>query len=639
MTELKYRPDVDGLRAVAVGLVLLFHAELGWTGGFIGVDVFFVISGYLITGLILRQRAAGTFSLKNFWLRRIRRILPAAAAVVLATLVLGAWLLYPDDYAELAQSAFAQQLMLANVFFWKTSSYFAGPSELKPLLHTWSLAVEEQFYLGYPLLLIWLTRPTARGPGKILLALTLASFALCVQGTHQHQQASFFLLPTRAWEMLLGGLIWYAPQGRRLSDRQAGVLSAGALVTILIAGWLYSAETVFPGAAAAVPCIATAALIHIGSEHQTPIHRALAARGCVRVGLLSYSLYLWHWPLLVFARHLNAEPLEAAQRLAAVLLSFPLAWISWRFIETPIRRGIVFTKPRTVWLGAGASLVTLLVMCAAIARTDGLPGRFDKATQRLLASMDNSRFRDTVSLHELRSGNVPRFGHPSGKPRVLVWGDSHAMTLIPAIDAVCRQQRVSGLQATYTGTLPLCAFSAGRKWEAPPEFGDAVLQLVKNTGVDTVVLAGYWSRDVNRADFEAALRETVRRLVDLGCHVVVVRDTPELPLSPKQQVLSAVRRETDVGSLGIPLAAHRLRQAASDRVLLGLNEDPRVTVIDPAPLLVEGENRLPLVVDGVCLYQNEDHLSESGALRLVPMFERALRPPAIAERPGTKPEL
>jgi peptidoglycan/LPS O-acetylase OafA/YrhL len=203
MIEFKYRPDIDGLRAVAVSMVLLFHAGLGFPGGYVGVDVFFVISGFLITGLILKEQKAGTFTLANFWMRRIRRIIPAATVMVATVLIAGFFLLLPTDYVELGQSSIAQQLMLSNVYFWRSTGYFSGFAELKPLLHTWSLAVEEQFYIGYPFLIIILSRFRRRNIALFIALLTAVSFATSQYGVEHYPNATYYLLPTRAWELLI----------------------------------------------------------------------------------------------------------------------------------------------------------------------------------------------------------------------------------------------------------------------------------------------------------------------------------------------------------------------------------------------------------------------------------------------------
>ncbi|MBD3673293.1 MAG: acyltransferase [Planctomycetaceae bacterium] len=234
MNDFKYRPDIDGLRAIAVGLVLLFHADLKFTGGYIGVDVFFVISGFLITGLILKRQSEHRFRLTDFWTRRIRRILPASILVTAATLVAAAFVFMPDDYENLGESVIFQQLMVSNIYFWQSAGYFTSPVENQPLLHTWSLAVEEQFYLIYPLILVGLGRFSRKTQWRVLLVLLFSSFVGSEWMVHAHPDAAFYLLPTRAWELILGGLICFFPSPRGLKQNMLNNVSLASLLTILV---------------------------------------------------------------------------------------------------------------------------------------------------------------------------------------------------------------------------------------------------------------------------------------------------------------------------------------------------------------------------------------------------------------------
>ena len=370
MTELRYRPDVDGLRAVAVVLVLLFHANLGWAGGFVGVDVFFVISGFLITGVIRKQQHAGTFTMRNFWVRRIRRIIPASILMVGGTLIIGSVVLFRSDFRELVYSAVAQLVMLANVFFWQQTGYFAGSAELKPLMHMWSLAVEEQFYLGYPFLLVLLNRTSNKTAGRVLASIAILSFALSVWGVHHYPRATFFLLPARAWEMLLGGLIWFVPPPEKLTQWKSETLSWFALAGILVASWFYDGDTLFPGIAALLPCLATAAIIYLNANQQTRVSALLSTRPFVFVGLISYSLYLWHWPLLAFCRYSQTEPLSVGYRVSILLVSGVLAYMSWRFVETPWRQGARLRSKRSLLVVATGALAAIVLANVAVGSVD-----------------------------------------------------------------------------------------------------------------------------------------------------------------------------------------------------------------------------------------------------------------------------
>lgn len=423
MIEFKYRPDVDGLRAVAVSIVVLFHADLGFSGGYVGVDVFFVISGFLITGLILKEQAANNFRLSNFWTRRIRRIIPASSVMVFAVLIAGGILFTPRDYTDLGKSMISQQLMLSNVYFWRNTGYFAGPGDLKPLLHTWSLAVEEQFYLIYPFLLVFLRRWPKWLTGVFLAGVCFVSFAISQWGVaHQHAEAAFFLLPTRAWELIAGGLICFVPPPNRIKDWHLELWSWLAIAGILMAGWCYTASTPFPGAAAILPCGSAAILIYTNAQRLTIVGRILALKPVVSIGLLSYSLYLWHWPILSCCRYYYHQRIGVWGGAAAILVSFVLAYLTWRFIETPFRRRTVVKSKLGLISSAIAVACILLVASNIVVGTSGLPMRYDKETQRIFATMNQIEFRHQVSVADVLSDKLPRFGSVDRIPRIMVWG-------------------------------------------------------------------------------------------------------------------------------------------------------------------------------------------------------------------------
>jgi peptidoglycan/LPS O-acetylase OafA/YrhL len=264
--------------------------------------------------------------------------------------------LLPSEFAELGKSVAAQQLVLSNLFFWRNTGYFDGPSDYKPLLHTWSLAVEEQFYLIYPFLLMLLSRFGKRTMWMFLGSIALGSFALSQIGVSRFPSATFFLLPTRAWELLIGGLLWFLPRHQTVSDRHSEWLSWFSLLSILAAGWLYTSQTPFPGAAAFIPCAATAALIYLNAHKLSGPGRILASRPLVGIGKISYSLYLWHWPILAFGKSI-LDSFGKTEGFIALLLSFPISLISWRYIETYFRKGGPSVGPGRI------ALATLVGTC------------------------------------------------------------------------------------------------------------------------------------------------------------------------------------------------------------------------------------------------------------------------------------
>lgn len=442
---MRYRPEIDGLRAVAVLPVILFHAGIaGFEGGFVGVDVFFVISGYLITSIIINELQKQRFTISNFYERRARRILPALFVVLVATIP-PAWTLFTQTAMEnYSESLIATLLFGSNFYFWLDSGYFAGPAELKPLLHTWSLSIEEQFYVFFPLLLAFVWRFRAK---NIILLLALAGLTslLASQWAAYHKEvANFFLLPTRAWELLLGAcvaLVTPSAPGKTSHGLPKNVVSLVGLVLIAIAVTSYSPETPFPGFYALLPTLGTALILLYGNQ-TTLTGRLLAAKPLVGIGLISYSAYLWHQPIFAYTKYVAFPKPSIALMLALSVLSLGLAYVTWRFVEIPFRKRDLVSRPRLI---TSLSLVgTLLFTFATIAvMSNGLPNRqivkqFDyldyQPDNDILRQHSYSKLRDLSGDPNYKHrGNPfdwePWFSETEERPKMLVVGDSHSKDL------------------------------------------------------------------------------------------------------------------------------------------------------------------------------------------------------------------
>ncbi|MFC3695314.1 acyltransferase family protein, partial [Chenggangzhangella methanolivorans] len=327
-----YRPEIDGLRAVAVLSVLLYHAAGLVPGGFVGVDVFFVISGYVITKTIAADLAAGSFGLWSFYERRIRRIAPALGVTILATAAASAAILLPIDLEAMGKSAIAAALMVSNMLFWGQAGYFDAAAQAKPLLHTWSLGIEEQFYLIFPLLVAGLWRFARRAVVPVLAVLAAASFAASIWHLPVDPDDVFYLAPYRFWELLIGALIALRP-ARALEGSAFAFLGLGLIAGAVL---LYDDKTLFPGLAALAPTLGAALAIN-GAREGMAAARLLAARPLVLVGKISYSLYLVHWPLIVLVEYRQDARLDATEAWLVIAVSLVLAWISWHFVEQPFR--------------------------------------------------------------------------------------------------------------------------------------------------------------------------------------------------------------------------------------------------------------------------------------------------------------
>jgi peptidoglycan/LPS O-acetylase OafA/YrhL len=441
---IKYRREIDGLRALAVLPVILFHAGFSaFSGGYAGVDVFFVISGYLITAIILAQSSEGGFSIARFYERRARRILPALFLVMLVSLPFAWYCLLPHQLRYFSQSLVATTLFLSNVFFYLKSNYFSEAAEITPLLHTWSLAVEEQFYLVFPLFLVAMGRLHERWLVRSLWALALASLALAQLGTSHAPAAAFFLLPTRGWELLIGALASvYAmraaasdPRALRLPPAAMQGLSLCGLLLIGFAVFAYDAHTPFPGLPALAPTVG-AVLILLFADSRTWAGRLLGTRAMVGVGLISYSAYLWHQPLFAFARAISEQDLSAWQSAALCVLVLPLSALSWYFVERPVRSS---RRGGLVLLVAAALLAALFTVLGFIGhRTDGfIDYKVSQIAPQYRHYLIDKRVvvADRIALWDQKlAGSDRPFDAAQGQRRLLILGDSKAEDLYVAMD-------------------------------------------------------------------------------------------------------------------------------------------------------------------------------------------------------------
>lgn len=632
-----YRPDIDGLRAIAVLAVLFFHAGLGCGGGYIGVDVFFVISGFLITGLILKDCREQKFRIVDFWERRIRRILPALTVVTLASLIAGWFLLLPEDFKELGQSVVAQVCLCSNVFFWTELDYFGRSADVKPLLHTWSLAVEEQFYLLFPPLVVSLYTWSRRLLVAVIAVLFAISLALSIHGVSHYPSAAFYLLHSRAWELLLGSMLAVCPVHVTLPRGIRELLSGLGLAAILVSAWFYEEGMPFPGIAALVPCAGAALLIWVNSMSTTVAGRMLALPPFVFVGLISYSLYLWHWPVIVFSRYWIASEPSLGFKWLILVSSFALAVLSWKFVETPFRSRQFLATRRRVFEFAGFSLSLLLILGASIHLGKGVPDRIPlQVLQFAEGAMDHKVYE--TSLEDAIQGSFSEFG-ATGKDRpveLLLWGDSHAMAVSPALDALCKKHSVRGFAAAHSGQLPLPGFHvkvemvAGKRRAASQQtiqnsikYNECVVEYIRHHPVKNVLIVGCWQGYLSQEGPERVhqgLLDTVRLLQGLGTKVWIMRMVPNHRCDVPRALAGNAYWGGDTGQVGLRLADHLADQHFEDQLFNGVTE-LGATVLDPVPVLGSDGDRCRVVQDGRPLFWDSHHLTTHGAMVLRPLFE------------------
>jgi peptidoglycan/LPS O-acetylase OafA/YrhL len=644
--KFRYRPEIDGLRAIAVVAVVLFHMGFGCTGGFVGVDVFFVISGFLITSLIWKDLVNGRFSIVGFWERRARRIVPAAVVVTVATMIAGWFFLLPSDFADLGRAVAAQAAFVANVFYWKDSGYFDGASSSKPLLHTWTLAVEEQFYLVIPLLLWALYRSKAlRGRKSVVGILALGfvlSLAASLYGVVRSPTATFYLLPTRAWELLLGSLLAFFPvPPAKLSRRgRREALSVLGLVLILVPVFLYSSATPFPGLAALSPCLGAALVIWANGRAEgdvtTTVGTLLSLRPMVFIGLISYSFYLWHWPMMAFGNYLALTPMSVGVRVALMGFGFLCAVLSWKYVETPFRTKKWGATRKSMFACAGAGLAAVFAGGVLFVVMKGVPQRYTGQAREFAAATSDTGIIGELSVADIRGGKLVPLGvkDPRLHPADLVWGDSHAMAMLTAFDTYLREKGLAGRAATHSSTPPVLdwtfAANFGLEEDAVP-FGDAVVDYIQRERIRDVVLIGSWEPYLTSAtnapgSFDAALLATVRRLASLGCNAWVMLDTPRYDFNVPRALASPIYSRAYVESIEPHTpkwgAGVRDKQDFSAQIEAagGRPLDPTSSFQDPSRRHYMLESR------GVPLYYDTAHLTAKGAnLVIVPFLQKSLQ--------------
>lgn len=618
-----YRAEIDGLRGLAILLVVGFHTGLGTPGGFFGVDVFLVISGFLITSLLQREMASGSFTLWGFWERRARRILPASLAVSASVLLAASILSLPRDFDSVARSVAAQSIFSGNVYFSRHVGYFDDPATEQPMLHTWSLAVEEQFYFLLPMTLLALSpllrrdrRWAAIMPLATLLAASLA-WNLYLHNSGDATRA-FYLLPSRAWELLLGVVLALVLATRGAVDYPRAVrefVGVAGLVLILAMGVLYDRV---PRAATLVPCAGAVGVIWATSLGPTIVGRVLAWRPLVFVGLISYSLYLWHWPVLAFLTYRSTASVTVADRLSAIAVSLLLAAASWWAIEQPFRRRIVCTSRRSMFVFAGVASLAVGTSAAVTAAADGFPSRVPPAAERYMDAK-----RDAVALVEsthrdVEEGRLLQLGDPSSaRLTALLWGDSHARVVAPALDALLQERRETGRAALHSETAPMIGYVSNGVHslrDAVP-FNAEVLRYIERHRIANVFLVAHWpgysTPGVEPAPEESALLATVKGVVASGATAWVLTSVPAYSFDVPKALALASMSGRSIEELTSPVdgfdGIFRHGDGLRQRVI-----DLGGQIIDPRPNLVSG-SRYRLTAGDTSLYLDRNHLTATGS--------------------------
>ena len=623
--HLNYRPDIDGLRAVAVLLVLAFHLQINRVGGgYVGVDVFFVISGFLISTVILQHLDQSRFSLAGFYERRIRRIVPALIVLLFATIWPAYKFLLPSEMVDYAKSFIAATFSFSNFFFLSQSGYFDAPASAKPLLHTWSLAVEEQFYIFLPLFLMAIRRLTPRLQRGLVAVVAAASLIVSIFGAYHNHDAAFYLPHTRAWELLLGTLLAMNFFPELSSAIWRNILSLLGLIAIVGAGLFYKPATIFPGAAALLPCLGAALIIHAGRAGTSIVGRVLSFRPVVFVGLISYSLYLWHWPLIVFQSSDGLLLQGHSPRVTKTVLiaaSLVLATLSWKFVEQPFRRGRLSLSRATIFSAASVAALLSLLSGSVILANHGFPNRYPAEAVQVATFLENTDAKTRVPYRTgtcfITSGQTFRDFNSSvclqadkHRRNMLLMGDSHAAQLWFGLSQTYSD--VNLMQATASGCKPTLDQSQSIEARCSGLIDFMYSTFLPNHHVDALVLAAHWD-----AGDLARLRQTLEWTRSRGIEVILFGPIVQYD-SPLPQLLALSIKAQHPA---LP-AEHRIAyyQNVDTEMIELARSIPGVRYVSYFQMLCPKDSCIEYANPGVPLQYDGAHLTSNGSLLIAAML-------------------
>ncbi|MCG8490802.1 MAG: acyltransferase [Sneathiellales bacterium] len=668
---MNYRPEIDGLRTIAVVPVILFHAGFKiFSGGYVGVDVFFVISGYLITTILVSEFEQGKFSLLTFYERRARRILPALFFVLFACLPFAWMWLLPDYMTDFAQSLIGVVTFSSNFLFWQETGYFNAAAELKPLLHTWSLAVEEQYYIFFPLFLMLVWRFGMRHVLVLLAMVFITSLAIGHWGALHKPEAAFFLLPSRAWELLVGAFAaFYICNLRKFHEsldiKLHQLLSVIGLAMVTYSIFAFDGGTLFPGLPALVPTVGTVLIILFASPG-TLVNKVLSSKGLVGIGLISYSAYLWHQPLMVFARHRSLEQPSEMLMGFLCLVTLIMAYISWRYVEKPFREKKATS--RKLVFSAGTSFAAITIAIGLFGHfTQGFPKRLPEEVLEFAAEKKNSNpLASKCHFPSLTEGAYGKLEFPAPicvlgpdkeNIQVALLGDSHGNAVAYPILKSLEAAGITSTQITLSGCQPFVGFE---RWAKSCHASNMKIEtFIRNSSIRTVIIAARWTSNYywemfdnseggvehgsmgpvtylpefvseqfdTRAEKAAELwRKGIRRYLDMGKNVILIYPIPEAGWNVPDQLAKTYFQYSKVESLTTPLKRYLERNGPIISVLDGI-EDPKIRRVRPRKIMCDSlvKDRCVNAMGTKVYYHDDDHLSLTGAALLVPNVMKAVK--------------
>lgn len=638
MSNITYRADIDGLRAIAVLSVLFTHLGINsFSGGFVGVDIFFVISGYLITTIIVKQIKSNNFSILSFYDKRIRRIFPALFVVIVFTIFLSYVLLLPDDFKNFGQSIVATSIFSSNVLFWMESGYFSSASEFKPLLHTWSLGVEEQFYVFFPLLLLFLYKYFFKYLKAIIVVIAVFSFLLSIYGIFNAPAATFYLIPTRAWELMIGSILALNMIPKNNNSNINNFFALLGITMIILSIFTYDKSIVFPGYNALFPTIG-AFLIIFSYHEKNIISKLLSIKPMVFIGLISYSLYLWHWPIIVFYKYYKGESLNYFETIVILLLSIIMAYLTSKYIENPFRNKN-FISRKKVFLFYILLSTSIIFIGLFINYSKGMKVRIpENIKDKLILNekaktdwdypyeCDNYR----KDINRIQDVNMCKIENSKDK-KVFIWGDSHAEMYYTIFK---NEKKKDYIFATSGGCLPVRGFNRIESGYYCDNFNETIFNHIIKSNYETVIISSRWDYIGNKLNHTKGkskvaiknlykkLENDIIKIKNSGKKVVIVLPLPRYKNSPPiimQKRLWFKNSE----KFEIERDSEKIVKEIKNQ-LIDISVNTNSKIIDHEKILCKNDNCIYELND-VSIYKDSIHLTSQGAYLMKPYFMETLK--------------
>lgn len=648
--SLKYRPDIDGLRAIAVLAVIFFHLDYPYfKGGYIGVDIFFVISGYLISQIIYLQIKNRKFSFIIFYKKRILRIFPVLFVLIIICLITGYFVLLNEEYLDLGFSSIASALFIPNILYWFKTGYFEIEAESTPLLHLWSLGVEEQFYILFPLIAFF-TLSRFNKSFVLIITITLASVSFYVNIIYTSLDItfSFYMLFSRGWELLAGFLLTLSlPYIKNTNKFVIELLSILGIGLIIFSVYYLDTNILFPGYYAMLPVFGSMLIIFSGSfDKQTFIKRVLSNKYIVFIGLISYSLYLWHWPVVVYLRMAYSN---LYLNEVILIISFLLSVISYFFIEQPFRnKGFIKLSLKVKSISIIIMAVLIFTISVSVIKTNGFPNRLSDSVKR--ASNPKTYLPENRHCHrmtgiDIKNNNFCIFGYENTVPSFALIGDSHAEALKYGLELAAINKKKSGIQFTKPGCRPIRGIDKKGSRRCLRFINIALNEIARNKEINIVFLAGYWSRayygfahnrrkieyfdyqenskkyESNDLLFLRGLHRTIEQLIRANKKIVIIEDTPVIEFNPRTTYARNIFLNKEQNIYG--KYKEGVNGIIKDEILKYGNS---ISYMKTEKIICPN-NPCKLVKNNELMFRDDDHISKKASALLTKEFEDYLVTP------------